>query len=91
MGDNLCTEAHMEFDLMYVHFPHMTLNWIISNVKFNSESIGGVVFPHTCTQLILNEQFLTSTSKDVHLYLNEYLFKILVGAEAVRLRRSGLM
>ena len=34
--DNACTDAHIEF----------------SNVKIDSESIGGVVFPHTCTHLL---------------------------------------
>ena len=34
-------------------------------VRINSESIGDVVFPDTCTHLLLNEQFLTLTCKDV--------------------------
>ena len=60
MVDNVCTRAYMQFDLICVHFSHMTdLKWIFSNVKINSEAIGGFVFPHTCTHLILNEQFLT--------------------------------
>ena len=65
MGDNICTDTHMESDLIYVHFPHLTdLKWIFANVKFNSESIDGVVSPHTCACLLLNEQFLTLTYKD---------------------------
>ena len=58
----------MQFDLICVHFLHMT-EWIFSNVKMNSESIGGVIFPDTCTHLLLNEQFLTLSAK---MYLNEY-------------------
>ena len=66
MVDNVCMRAYRKFDLICVHFPHMTdLKWTFSNVKINSESIGGVVFPDTCTHLLLNEQFLTLTCKDV--------------------------
>ena len=62
MGDNLCTDANMEFDLIYVHFPHISdLKWIFSNIKINFESIGGVVFAHTWTHLLLNEQFMSDT------------------------------
>ena len=65
---NICTRAYMQFDLIEVLFHHMTyLKWIFSNVKNYSESIGGVVFPDTCTHLLLNEQFLTSTCKIVSL------------------------
>ena len=48
MVDNVCTRPYMQFDLICIHFPHMT------NLKMNSESIGGVVFPDTCTHLLLN-------------------------------------
>ena len=66
MVDNVCRRSYMQFDSIFVHFPHMTdLKWIFSNVKINSESIGGVVFSDTCTHLLLNEQFLTLTCKDV--------------------------
>ena len=66
MDFDILTRAYMQFYLIWVHFPHTTnLKWIFSNVKFNSESIGGVVFPDTCTHLLLNEQFLTLTFKDV--------------------------
>ena len=66
MGNIVCTRAYIQFDLIYVHFPHITnLKWIFSNVKINSKSIGGVVFPHTWTHLLLNEQFLTLTCKVV--------------------------
>ena len=51
------------------------LKCIFSNVKINSESIGGVVLPDTCTHLLLNKQFLTLTCK---VYLNEYAFSLLV-------------
>ena len=54
--------AYMQFDLIYVLSRHMAyLEWIFSDVKYNSESIGGGVFPDTCTHLLLNEQFLTLT------------------------------
>ena len=60
MLDNECTRAYMQFDLICVHFPHMTdLQWIFSNVKVNFESIGGVFFSDTYTHLLLNEHFLT--------------------------------
>ena len=60
MGDNVCTDAHMEFDLIYVHFPHMAdLEWIFSKVKNNSKSIDSVVFPLACKHPVFNEQFLT--------------------------------
>ena len=66
MVDNVCTCAYMQFDLICVNFPRMAdLKWIFSNVKINSESIGSVVFPDTCTHLLLIEQFLTLTCKDV--------------------------
>ena len=52
-----------EFDLISVHFDYITSEY--SNVKYNSESIGGVVFPDTCTHLPLNEQFLTLPCKVV--------------------------
>ena len=46
MGDIVCTCAYMQFDVIYVHFPHMkNLKCIFFNVKINSESIGGIVFP----------------------------------------------
>ena len=37
----------------------------IFQCKHNSESIGGVVTPHTCTHILLNEQFQTLTCNDV--------------------------
>ena len=34
MGDNVCIDTHMEFELIYVHVAHMTdLKWIFSNNK----------------------------------------------------------
>ena len=62
-----CIHACIHAVLLNVcRFPsHDGLKWIFSNVKKNSESMGGVVFPHTCTYLRLNEQFLTLTCKDV--------------------------
>ena len=49
----------MEFYLKYVPFHHMKdIKWIMSNIKFNSESIDGVVFTNTCTLPLLNLQFL---------------------------------
>ena len=58
--DNVCMRAYMQFDLICVHFPRMTdLKWIFSNVNINSQSIGGVLFPDTCTNLLLNKQFPT--------------------------------
>ena len=66
MGDNVYSDAHITFYIIDVHFPHMAvLKWIFSNVKYNSEYIGGVVFPYTCIHFVLNEQFLTLTCKDV--------------------------
>ena len=54
--DYVCTCAYMQFGLICVHFPLVTdFKWIFSNVKINSESIGVVVFPYTCTHIILNE------------------------------------
>ena len=54
MGDNVCTGAHMEFDLINLcklcKFPHRTdLEWTFPSVKNNSKSIDIVVFPHTFT------------------------------------------
>ena len=44
MVDILCTCAYMQFDLNYVHFPHMSnLKWIYSNVKTISEYILAVL------------------------------------------------
>ena len=58
MGDNVYTDAHMEFDLLliYTHFPHSAdLKWIFSNVKHNSESSDGVVFHlHSPTMPLTN-------------------------------------
>ena len=66
MVDNVCMREYMQSDLICVHFPDLTAEeWIFSNVKINSESIGGDVFPDTCTHLLLNGQFLTLTCKDV--------------------------
>ena len=71
MEDNECTDAHMEFDFIYVHFPHKTdLKLIFSNLKIDSESIGGVVFPYKCTHLLLIEQFVTLTCKDVSKWIS---------------------
>ena len=56
MVDNVCTRAYRQFELICVHFPQMTdLKWTFSNVKINSESIGGFVFPDTRIHLLLNE------------------------------------
>ena len=65
MIDNVCTHAYMQFDLICVHFPHMTDIWIFGNVKNKSESSGDVQQLDTCIHLLLNEQFLTLTCKDV--------------------------
>ena len=36
MVDNVCTRAYRQFDLICVHFPHMTdLKWTFSNVILN--------------------------------------------------------
>ena len=64
MGDNIFTDAHMEFDFIYVHSPHMTdLKSLFSNVKINSKSTGSVVFYPTFAHPILNERFLTSIKR----------------------------
>ena len=48
MGDNVCTRAYMQFDLIYVYLHHMTdLKSIFSNVKNNSKYIDSVVFSLT--------------------------------------------
>ena len=48
MGDNVCMCVYcfiMQFYLIYVHLHQMVdLNWIFSNIKHNSKSIGSVVF-----------------------------------------------
>ena len=41
------------------------------NVKIYSESIGGADYPHTCTHLLLNKQFMTLSCKDEY---TEYPF-----------------
>ena len=47
MGDIVCTRAYILFDLIYLHFPHVTnLKCIFPNVKINYEYIGGVVFAY---------------------------------------------
>ena len=76
----------MEFDLIYAHFPHMTaIKWILTNVKFNSESIVGVVFPHTRTNILL---ILSAINLQSCILMNIH-FKSLLMPETVRLRRDG--
>ena len=60
--DYVCMRAYMQFDLIYVHFPHTTdIKWIFSNVKIYSKSIGSVVFSLTFAHPVLIELFVTST------------------------------
>ena len=48
MVDNVCTRAYMQFDFVYI-----SLTWQDFKVDI-FQSIGGVVFPDTCTHLVLN-------------------------------------
>ena len=48
-GGDICTNAHMEFGLIYAHFPLMIdlIKWIFSNLVIYYKSIDSVVFPLT--------------------------------------------
>ena len=66
----------MQFDLMCVYFPHMTdLRWIYSNVKINSESIGGVVFPDKAGWANSSEKTTLPMNLELFFTVENILFK----------------
>ena len=85
MGNNVCTDAHMEF--MYIYIPHMTdLKLTVSNVKNTSKSNAW----QCCFFTYIRPSRLKRTVSDIKIDIH-YDTCLQVRSGNVRLKRDGYM